>query len=139
LADTKAAGEVNVLDQFFEMLRQNPGRAFYGRKHVEMAVNAMAVETLLVCDSLFRSQDLNQRHFYVDLVDRVKDSMGKVRIFSTMHASGEQLLSLSGIAAILRFPLPEPESDDDSSDEDNQKDVPPVTLITKMQIAPKVC
>lgn len=139
LADTKAAGEVGVLDQFFEMMRQNPNRAFYGRKHVEIAVNAMAVETLLVCDSLFRSQDLNQRKFYVELVDRVKDAMGKVRIFSTMHASGEQLMSLSGIAAILRFPLPEPESDDEDSDEDNESEVAPVTLITKMQIVPKVC
>ena len=29
------------------------------------------------------------------------------QIFSAMHLSGEQLNQLSGIAAILRFPLPE--------------------------------
>jgi protein pelota len=28
-------------------------------------------------------------------------------IFSSMHVSGEQLKQLSGIAALLRFPLPE--------------------------------
>lgn len=29
------------------------------------------------------------------------------RMFSSMHVSGEQLGLLSGVAAILRFPLPE--------------------------------
>jgi len=28
-------------------------------------------------------------------------------IFSSMHVSGEQLKQLSGIAALLRFPLPD--------------------------------
>lgn len=35
-----------------------------------------------------------------------------------MHVTGEQLGQLTGIAAVLRFPLPElEEDDDDSSDE----------------------
>lgn len=32
---------------------------------------------------------------------------GEVHIFSGMHASGEQLNQLTGIAAVLRFPLPD--------------------------------
>ena len=32
---------------------------------------------------------------------------GEVVIFSGMHTSGEQLKQLTGIAAILRFPLPD--------------------------------
>ena len=32
---------------------------------------------------------------------------GGVHVFSGMHASGEQLNQLTGIAAILRFPLPD--------------------------------
>lgn len=34
-----------------------------------------------------------------------------------MHVTGEQLGQLTGIAAVLRFPLPEIEEDDESSDE----------------------
>ena len=34
-----------------------------------------------------------------------------------MHVTGEQLGHLTGIAAILRFPLPEIEEEDDDSDE----------------------
>jgi hypothetical protein len=42
---------------------------------------------------------------FVELVDNVKDSGGKAHILSTMHVSGEQLMKLTGIAAILRFPV----------------------------------
>ncbi len=41
------------------------------------------------------------------LVDSVKDGGGEALVFSSMHISGEQLNQLSGIAAILRFPLPD--------------------------------
>lgn len=34
-----------------------------------------------------------------------------------MHVTGEQLGQLTGIAAVLRFPLPEMEEEDESSDE----------------------
>ncbi len=34
-------------------------------------------------------------------------------IFSTMHVSGEQLAQLTGVAAILRFPMPEIEDEEE--------------------------
>lgn len=73
------------------------------------------------------------------LVDGVRDAGGDVKIFSTMHVSGErellvipplwtirnnkkysfpELSQLTGIAALLRFPLPELEETDDE-DEDS--------------------
>ncbi len=33
--------------------------------------------------------------------------IGEALVFSSMHVSGEQLAQLSGIAAVLRFPLEE--------------------------------
>ena len=41
------------------------------------------------------------------LVDAVRGAGGEALVFSSMHVSGEQLNQLSGIAAILRFPLPD--------------------------------
>uniref|UniRef100_A0A668ARN1 Protein pelota homolog n=1 Tax=Myripristis murdjan TaxID=586833 RepID=A0A668ARN1_9TELE len=67
-----------------------------------------------------KHQDVPTRSRYVRLVDNVRDNGGNVRIFSSLHVSGEQLTQLSGVAAILRFPiadLSEPE-DDSSSDSD---------------------
>eukprot|EP01111_Echinosteliopsis_oligospora_P009696 TRINITY_DN2887_c0_g1_i1.p1 TRINITY_DN2887_c0_g1~~TRINITY_DN2887_c0_g1_i1.p1 ORF type:complete len:265 (+),score=76.87 TRINITY_DN2887_c0_g1_i1:287-1081(+) len=37
LADTKAAGEVKALDEFYATLRDDPSRAFYGWGHVKAA------------------------------------------------------------------------------------------------------
>lgn len=107
IKDTKAAQEVRALQDFFSMLSNDPDRACYGPKHVEVAHERMAVQTLLITDDLFRNADLAARRKYVNLVESVKDSGGSVHIFSSLHVSGEQLAQISGIAAILRFPLPD--------------------------------
>nr|XP_055032094.1 protein pelota homolog [Misgurnus anguillicaudatus] len=120
LSDTKAAGEVKALEDFYKMLQQEPDRAFYGLAHVEKASEALAIDILLISDKLFRHQDIATRSRYVRLVDSVRENGGIVRIFSSLHVSGEQLNQLSGVAAILRFPIADVSEaeDDSSSDED---------------------
>lgn len=54
IADTKAAGEVRILEAFYTMLQCEPAKAFYGKKHCEKACEAQAIETLLISDNLFR-------------------------------------------------------------------------------------
>ncbi|XP_034951418.1 protein pelota [Chelonus insularis] len=122
ISDTKAAGEVKILEQFYSMLQNDPARAFYGKKHVSKAAAAQAVETLLISDKLFRCQDVLQRKEYVELVESVKDANGDVKIFSSMHVSGEQLDQLTGVAAILRFPMPELEDEDSDSSKSETDD-----------------
>jgi len=117
MADTKASSEVRALESFYTMLQTEPAKAFYGTKHVEHANEAQAIETLLISDNLFRIQDVKLRKRYVTLVDSVRESGGEVKIFSSMHVSGEQLDQLTGVAAILRFPMPELEDEEDSDHE----------------------
>ena len=120
LTDTKALGEVKSLEAFYQMLKIDPERAFYGYNHVEKASEADAIDVLLISDSLFRAQELAERKKYVNIVDRVRENNGQVRIFSSLHVSGEQLLQLTGIAAILRFPMPDLEDIvSDSEDDEN--------------------
>ncbi|KAJ7535571.1 hypothetical protein O6H91_12G039000 [Diphasiastrum complanatum] len=107
IEDTKAAQEVKALEDFYNMLSNNPARAAYGPRHVEVAHDRLAIQTLLITDKLFRDADIATRRKYVSLVDSVKGLGGEVHIFSSMHVSGEQLGQLTGIAAILRFPLPD--------------------------------
>ena len=57
---------------------------------MQAAVDAFAVETLLISDALFRSRDLAERKKFVNIVDSVKENMGTVRIFSSLHISGER-------------------------------------------------
>lgn len=56
--------------------------------------------------SLCRSSNVNLRKRYVKLVESAKENGCEVKIFSSMHVSGESLSQLSGIAAVLRFPCP---------------------------------
>jgi len=121
LSDTKAAEEIRALDAFKKTLASDPLRACYGPKHVAMAVEQQAVETLLISDRLFRARDPAERRKYVQMVDSVREFGGEARVFSSLHISGEQLDQLTGLAAVLRFPMPELDEDsgDDSSDEDD--------------------
>uniref|UniRef100_A0A3Q3H086 Protein pelota homolog n=1 Tax=Kryptolebias marmoratus TaxID=37003 RepID=A0A3Q3H086_KRYMA len=111
LSDTKAAGEVKALEDFYKMLQHEPDRNNHPRSFL----------FYIKCfPCVLRHQDVPTRSRYVRLVDNVRDNGGTVRIFSSLHVSGEQLTQLSGVAAILRFPitdLSEPE-DDSSSAED---------------------
>lgn len=103
------------------MLKHEPDRAFYGPKHVSLAVASDAVETLLISDKLFRANNVAERRKYVELVDKVRDMGGDVKIFSSLHISGEQLDQLSGVCALLRFPMAEIEDTDDSDSDDDEK------------------
>ncbi|GBE79668.1 eRF1 domain 1-domain-containing protein [Sparassis latifolia] len=105
LKETKFAREGIMLDKFFKMLGADELRAWYGPDHVSLAVDRGAVGTLLISDELFRANDPVLRKKYVSLVESVRQKGGEVLIFSSMHESGQQLNQLTGIAAILTFPL----------------------------------
>lgn len=107
IKDTKAVREVQALQDFYQTLGNDSARAFYGPGHVFAAAELGAIQVLLISDSLFRVNDVVKRKKYAALVESVREAGGEALIFSSMHISGEQLNQLSGIAAILRFPLPE--------------------------------
>ncbi|KAJ8296840.1 Protein dom34 [Rhodotorula toruloides] len=91
--------------RFFKMLEENPLRAWYGESHVFKAAERGAIGKLLVSDELFRSPSVARRKKFVQLVEDVKAYGGEVLMFSSMHESGQQLNQLTGIAAILTYPL----------------------------------
>jgi len=110
LSDTKFARETQLLDRFYDSLRQDNGKAWYGPKEVMQCVEKGAVGrgggVLLISNSLFRSQDIEQRKNWVTLVDRVKEvEGGEVRVLSEAHESGKRLEALGGIAALLNYPI----------------------------------
>ncbi|KAK3725866.1 Translation factor pelota [Vermiconidia calcicola] len=109
LSDTKFARETQLMDRFFDLMRNDDARAWYGPKECEAAVERGAVGkgggVLLISNALFRSQDINTRRRWVQLVDEVKDQGGEVRVLSSMHESGKRLEGLGDIAAILTYPI----------------------------------
>ncbi|WVW83705.1 mRNA surveillance protein pelota [Kwoniella bestiolae CBS 10118] len=105
LQGAKFAREGVGLDKFHKMLATDELRAWYGPEHVALAVDRGAVGTLLISDDLFRSSDPSTRNHYVQMVEAVRSKGGEALIFSSMHESGQQLNMLTGIAAILTYPL----------------------------------
>ena len=117
LSDVKASKEVEVLNRFFETFEIEPLKAYYGYNDVLYACEAGAIDVCMLTDELFRSNSIEERKKYIKLVEDIKSKSGEVLIFSTLHVSGERLKTLTGVAAILRFPLQVPHTD--NSDEDD--------------------
>lgn len=105
LAETRYARESKAMDTFFEMMNNDEDRAWYGPKEVARAVEAGAVGTLLMSNRLFRSESVNERRKFVQMVEDVKKGGGDVLILNSIHSSGERLDGLGGLAAILTYPM----------------------------------
>jgi len=129
MKDMKFSKETRAMDDFFDKLRRDDGRAWYGTAPVEKAIREGAVGrgggVLLINNSLFRSMDIATRKRYVAMVDKVKEDGGEARILSSDHESGERLDALGGIACTLTYPILDlDESDDegggDVADEDGE-------------------
>ena len=121
LKDTKYMRETSLMDDFFALLRKDDGRAWYGPKECEMAVEKGAVGrgggVLMISNNLFRSEDVATRRRWVRLVDQVRDvEGGEVRLLSGDHESGKRLEGLGGIAAILTFPIEDMGGEDDEDE-----------------------
>lgn len=106
LEDTKACQEVKIWNKFQNLLSTEPNKAIYGLPDVELANHYEAISCMMLSDMLFRSNNLALRKKYSQLLFQVK-KYADVRVFSSMHQSGQQLNMLSGIAAILKFEVPE--------------------------------
>lgn len=120
MRDMNFAKEAQSMDNFFDLLKLDDGRAWYGSKAVERAVADGAVGpgggVLLINNSLFRSQDLETRKRYVAVVDKVKGDGGEVRILSSDHESGQRLQMMGDIAATLNYPILDLDDDDDENE-----------------------
>jgi len=88
--------EVEAVEEFFTKLAKG-GNVAYGKGKVEQAVEAGAVEVLLI-------SDIKVREFEA-IMESAEKMKGNVMIISSEHPSGEKLLGMGGIAAILRYKL----------------------------------
>ena len=120
VSDARFAREAKLVDKLFDALKADEGRAWYGPREVEACVDKGAVGrgggVLLISQRLFRSEDVGVRKRWVAVVDKVRKDGGEVRVLSEVHESGRRLEMLTGVAAILVFPLYDVDEDEESSD-----------------------
>lgn len=97
--------ETETIEEVMKRLGKGEGTVTYGLDAVENAVNMGAVEKLVLADTKLRDADEAQRLKLEALMHEVERRRAGVTVISTEHEAGAKLLSLGGIAALLRFPL----------------------------------
>ena len=97
--------ETRAVEEMLSRLGAQNGHISYGFENVKRAINSGAVDLLLVADTLLRTPDEKNREAMEAHLRDVEKMRGRVMIISSEHEAGDKLLSLGGIAAILRYSL----------------------------------
>jgi len=101
----RAAEETNEVEEVFSRLGKGRRDVTYSLSEVEKAVGYGAVNLLLIADKLLREAVDQERRRIEELTRNVEEKGGSVMVVSTEHEAGEKLISLGGVAALLRFPV----------------------------------
>lgn len=105
LQEDRIAQEINLVEELLSEISKN-NFAVYGLKDTENAINAGAVKTLLITDSLIQKSRESNNYGRIDNMMKITDSMrGSISLISSEHEGGKKLNGLGGIAAILRYKL----------------------------------
>lgn len=96
--ESRVGYEARLVEKLLEAIAMNRPCA-YGPAEVAEAVEAGAVETLLVSDAVVRNRGIE------DLMRAAESARGTVALVSRHHEAGQKLEALGGIGALLRFPI----------------------------------
>jgi len=96
LKHVRIAEETKVMEEVLARLGKGRGDITYGFAEVEK---------LLVADITLREVSDDKRKALEKIMKEVEEKGGQIMVISTEHEAGTELLSLGGIAALLRFPL----------------------------------
>ncbi len=97
--------EVKAVEEVLRRLGKGEGNVAYGFDEAEEACLFGSIDTLLVTDVSLREAEDDERRKIEDLMRSVEEKGGRVIVVSTEHEAGLKLLSLGGVAALLRFSL----------------------------------
>jgi len=96
--DDRLSYETSLVERLMSEIARGE-LAIYGREEVGHAASIGAIEKLLVADELLRSNLVGVEK----ILEETRKTRSDVVIISTEHDAGKQLLSVGGIAALLRF------------------------------------
>jgi len=102
-AGIKLEAETRMIEEVLEHIAKDDGLSTYGRDQVSKAVDYGAVEHLLITDRRLREGEEDERRWMDKLIRTTESARGSFHIVSTEHPAGDQLQSLGGIAALLRY------------------------------------
>ena len=97
--------ETEIMEEIMKRLGKGETNVTYGLDTVKNAISMGAVEKLVIADTMLREADEDQRLHLERIMREVEQRRGNITVVSTEHEAGEKLLALTGIAALLRFPI----------------------------------
>jgi len=98
LENEKVHSIMSDMERFLKCASTTGKLCTYGKKNIELAINNSAVETLIIVDSLIRT-DIEIEN----LIKKVKAQGGKVSFVPEETSLAEQVKSFGGMVALLRF------------------------------------
>ncbi len=105
LKKDRIAKEIKLVEQLLQEISKNRNAA-YGIKETALAVEAGAVQTLLITDSFIQKKREEGKYEEIEKIMKLADKMkGEIHIISSEHDGGKELNGLGGIAAILRYKI----------------------------------
>lgn len=99
LSDDEIMTERRVIQKFLETLGKDTSLVTYGFENVNNALDMSAVDTLIIVDSIIDDKTLEE------LSEKCELSRSTLSLVTDRTPEGVQLKGLTGIGAILRFPI----------------------------------
>jgi len=97
--------ETQAMEEVMKRLGKGEGTVTYGLDLVENAANMGAIEKLIVADVTLREAEETLRLKIEELMRSAEQRQASITVVSSEHEAGFKLLSLGGVAALLRFPI----------------------------------
>jgi protein pelota len=105
LATDRTTKEINLVEDLMREISTS-GKAAYGIKEVEAAVDNGAVEMLLVSDTLIQKLRSENKFAPLEHLMKSADSINAdIHLISGQHEGGKKLNGLGGVGALLRYKL----------------------------------
>jgi len=101
----RIAEEAEIMEETLSRLGKGRMDVTYGFDEVKNASTMGAVNKLLIADEILREASDDKRTLLEDLMRDIEEKGGEIIVLSVEHEAGAKLLSLGGIAALLRFPI----------------------------------
>ena len=101
LEQVNSVRDIRYVEDLLAEISKDSGLSAYGLEDVEKAVNANAVDLLLVSDEML----FTKRQLVEPLMNSVKNSRGTVHLINHEQEAGKKLSSIGGVAVKLRYRL----------------------------------
>jgi protein pelota len=99
----RVARETATVEELLARLGASRGDVSYGISEVENDAASGAVEALLVSHSRLRDATEEERKKLEGIMRTVESRNGRVNLISSEHEAGKKLISIGGVAALLRY------------------------------------